>query len=164
MVDFGFHHCPIPSQCGRCTKKNGGQAVQALGRSRGGFSTKIHVTVDALGNPLRLLLTGGQVHDSLMAESLLAAFDFEGVMADRGYDSDALIRLITDQDAQVVIPSRKNRKQPRETDWYQYKDRHLVECFINKIKHYRRIFTRFEKYASRFMAFLSFVSTLIWLK
>ncbi|MDA0244266.1 MAG: IS5/IS1182 family transposase, partial [Chloroflexi bacterium] len=56
------------------------------------------------------------------------------------------------------------RTEPRETDWHLYKNRHLVECFINKIKHYRRIFSRFEKYAKRYMAFLQFVAALIWLK
>ncbi len=59
---------------------------------------------------------------------------------------------------------RKNRVEQRETDWFTYKDRHLVECFFNKIKHYRAIFSRFEKYASRYMSLLSFASALIWLR
>lgn len=145
-------------------KKNGGQEAQSLGKSKGGFSTKIHATVDALGNPLRLLLTGGQRGDSTQAIPLLEGFDFSGVMADRGYDADAILDFIAQNEATAVIPAKKNRVIQRDTDWHTYKDRHLVECFMNKIKQYRRIFSRFEKYASRYMSFLSFASALIWLR
>ena len=145
-------------------KKSGGQAEQALGKSVGGFSTKIHVAVDALGNPLRLLLTGGQRGDATQAIPLLEGFDFAGVMADRGYDTDDILDFITQNDAEAVIPAKKNRIVQRNTDWHTYKDRHLVECFMNKIKQYRRVFSRFEKYASRYMSFLSFASALIWLR
>jgi transposase len=126
-------------------KKNGGQAKQALGRSVGGFSTKIHAAVDALGNPLRFLLTGGQRGDATQAIPLLEGFDFAGVMADRGYDADDILEFIAQNEAEAVIPAKKNRIDQRETDWHTYKDRHLVECFMNKIKQYRRIFSRFEK-------------------
>lgn len=144
--------------------QKGGQAEQALGRSVGGFSTKIHVTVDALGNPLRLLLTGGQNGDAPQAISLLEGFDFAGVMADRGYDADNILDFIAQNEAEALIPAKKNRLVQRDTDWHTYKGRHLVECFMNKIKQYRRIFSRFEKYASRYMSFLSFASALIWLR
>ena len=163
MVASRFNRGASTSLCRWCPQKNGGQAQQALGRSRGGFSTKIHVTVDAHGNPLRLILTGGQAHDAPLALDLLAGFDFEGVMADRSYDSADIIAYIENLEATAVIPSRKNCTVQRETDWVLYKDRHLVECFINKIKHFRRIFSRFEKYASRYLAFLQFVASLIWL-
>ena len=142
-------------------KINGGQAEQALGRSRGGFSTKIHVNVDALGNPLRFLLTGGQRHDITQAEDLIAGYEFERVIADRSYD---LLRRIAEQEAEAVIPPRKNRKEQRDYDKHLYKERHFVECFFNKIKHYRRLFSRFEKLDKRYLGFLSFVGTLIWLR
>lgn len=145
-------------------KKSGGQAEQALGKSVGGFSTKIHAAVDALGNPLRLLLTGGQRGDATQAIPLLEGFDFSGVMADRGYDANDILDFIAQNDAEAVIPAKKNRVVQREIDWHTYKERHLVECFMNKIKQYRRIFSRFEKYASRYMSFLSFASALIWLR
>lgn len=145
-------------------KAKGGQAEQGLGRSVGGFSTKIHVTVDALGNPLRLLLTGGQTGDATQAIPLLEGFDFQAVLADRGYDADKILAFIAQTEAEAIIPAKKNRLVQRDTDWHTYKTRHLVECFINKIKHYRRIFSRFEKYARRYMAFLSFASALIWLR
>ena len=117
-------------------KKNGGQAEQALGKSVGGFSTKIHAMVDALGNPLRLLLTGGQTGDATQAIPLLEGFDFSSVLADRAYDTNAILDFITKNDAKAVIPSKKNRIVQREIDWYTYKERHLVECFMNKISNY----------------------------
>jgi transposase len=150
--------------CGWGPKKNGGQAEQALGRSRGGFSSKIHIGVDGLGNPLRFLLTAGQAHDSTQAKALIAGLDFERLIADKSYDFDELLDLLRQQEAEAVIPPRANRKQQREYDQHLYKERHLVECFINKIKQYRRIFTRFDKLASRFLGFLQFVGTLIWLR
>jgi transposase len=145
-------------------KKSGGQESQALGRSRGGFSTKIHASVDALGNPLRFLLTGGQRHDITQADDLIAAFDFERVIADRSYDAEAFLRLIAEKQAEAVIPPRKNRKEPREYDPHLYKERQLIECFFNKIKHYRRLFSRFEKLDQRLLGFLSFAGALIWLR
>jgi transposase len=141
-------------------KKNGGQASQALGRSRGGFSTKIHANVDALGNPLRFLLTGGQRHDITQANGLIADFDFERVIADRSYDSDEFLDRIAAKQAEAVIPPRKNRTEPRDYDHHLYKERHLIECFFNKIKHYRRLFSRFEKLDQRLLGFLSFAGKL----
>jgi len=152
-----------PCAAGAATKQ-GGQQAQALGRSRGGFSTKIHAVVDALGNPLDFVLTAGQAHDVKQAQTLLHGRHCASVVADKAYDADALIELIESMGAIPVIPARKNRIEPRHYDTHLYKERHLVECFINKIKWYRRIFSRFDKLASRFLGFLSFVATLIWLR
>ena len=145
-------------------QKRGHQREQCLGRSRGGFSSKIHLLVDALGFPLQFILTGGERHDLSQAESLLAPFHFDAVIADKGYDSDPLRELLTARQVEVVIPSRRYRKQPRDYDRLRYKERNIVERFINRIKWYRRIFTRYEKLARRFMAFLHFAATLIWLE
>jgi transposase len=120
--------------------------------------------VDALGNPLNILLTAGHRHDLSQAEALLADCLGDHVIADRGYDSDDFLHFILDQDAIPVIPSRKNRRQRRDHDLHLYKERHLVECFINKIKQYRRVFSRFEKLASRYLGFVKFAATLIWLR
>jgi transposase len=122
------------------------------------------VTVDALGNPLRSLLTGGQRHDLTQAAALLADFAFERLLADRGYEADAFLHLLAEKDIAAVIPPRKNRTAPREYDRPLYKERHLVECFMNKIKHDRRIFSRFEKLSKRFLGFLYFVGAPIWLR
>lgn len=149
---------------GRAEKKHGGQAAQALGRSRGGFSTKIHIAVDALGNPLRLLLTGGECHDSPHAAALIAGFSCEALIADKGYDDAKLVGAVTAAGIEAVIPPRRNRIEQRDYDRHLYRERHLIECFINKIKHYRRVFSRFEKLAKNYLGFLSFISALVWLR
>jgi len=117
-----------------------------------------------LGNPLRLVLTGGECHDSPQADVLIEGLPAQAVIADKGYDSDDFIESVTKTGAQAVIPPRKNRKDQREYDKHLYRERHLVECFINKIKHYRRVFSRFDKLAKNYLSFLSFVSALIWLR
>lgn len=141
-----------------------GQSAQALGRSRGGFSTKVHVSVDGLGNPLRFMLTPGQQHDITQAEALLSGCRGEYVIADKGYDARHFIEYLTAAGMVAVIPARGNRKEPRDYDTHLYRERHVVECFIGKIKHYRRVFSRFDKLASRYLGFLQFAATLIWLR
>ena len=120
--------------------------------------------MDALGNPLNFLLTPGQTHESQQADVLLAAHECDYVIADKGYDSSDLIDLIVEMNAVPVIPSRSNSKRPRAYDRHLYQERHLVECYFNKIKWFRRIFTRFEKLDRNYLGFLSFVSVLIWLR
>ena len=147
----------------RC-KTSEGQDCQALERSRGGLSTKIHVAVDGLSNPLRFRLSAGQQHDITCAEALIDGYSSEYVIADASYDAMAFIESITRMGAVSVIPLRANRRKSRTYDVHLYKERHLVECFINKIKHYRRICPRFDKLAIRYMGFLSFVAAIIWLR
>ena len=120
--------------------------------------------MDALGNPLQFQLTAGQAHDITQAESLLLPAPIGYVIADKGYDAETFVQAIRERGAVPVIPPRSNRKMPREYDAHLYKERHLVECFINKIKHYRRIFSRYDKLAITYLGFLHFVSTLIWLR
>ncbi|HYQ91529.1 MAG TPA: transposase [Candidatus Competibacteraceae bacterium] len=103
--------------------------AEALGRSRGGFSTKIHALTDALGNPLDFVLTSGQAGDITQAEALLPDDPMDAVVADKGYDADAFVATVSARGAAAVIPPRKNRQQPREYDWHLYKERHLIECF-----------------------------------
>ena len=141
-------------------------AAEALGRSRGGFGTKVHAITDALGNPLDFVLTGGQASDIGKADRWLELTPegTEAFVGDKGYDSDALVQAIEARGMEPVIPPRSHRTTPREVNWWVYKERHLIECFFNKIKHYRRIFSRFEKLARNYMGFLRFVSALIWLR
>jgi transposase len=120
--------------------------------------------VDALGNPLRLLLTAGQCHDSPQATHLIEGYEPLVLIADKGYYSDALIESVTAKGIEVVVPPKKNRLVQREYDRHLYRERHLIECFINKIKQYRRVFSRFEKLSKNYLGFLSFVSALIWLR
>jgi transposase len=117
-----------------------------------------------LGNPLRLILTAGQESDVTQGAPLIKDLAAQASIADKGYDLDALVKTITVQQAQAVIPPCSNRKEQREYDWHLYRERHLVECFIGKIKHYRRVFSRFEKLSKSYLGFLSFVSALIWLR
>lgn len=85
------------------------------------------------------------------------------VLADRAYDTNAILELLHEQHARPVIPSKRSRRKQRPCDWSLYKERHGVECFFNKIKQYRRIATRFEKLACTFKAFLMLVSIMVWL-
>lgn len=121
--------------------------------------------VDALGNPVRLLLSEGQKADITYAPALLNELDFQAVLADKGYDSDNFLQLIAQEhQAQAVIPPKKNRKQQREYDRHLYKQRNLVERFINLAKHFRRVATRYEKTARNFLAFWNFASICILLR
>ena len=122
------------------------------------------MSVDALGNPLRFILTGGQSHDITQGPALIAGYTYEHVIGDRAYDSDDFRQGIGDTGGIPEIPPRGNRKEPVQYDEYRYRERHLVECFINKIKHYRRVFSRFDKLSQRYMGFLNFVGALIWLR
>ena len=135
-----------------------------MGRSRGGFTSKIHVSVDALGNPLRFTLTGGQTHVIAQAVALLPATPFAHLIADKGYDAEEFVQVVRARGAVPVIPPRSNRRTPREYDAHLYRERHLVECFFSKIKQFRHVFSRFDKLALTFLGFVHFVSTLIWLR
>ena len=143
------------------TKKEG---AQSLGRSRGGFSTKIHLATDALGNALRFILTGGERNDITQAEQLIENFSAEYVIADKGYDSEAFILRLKEQNSEAVIPSRSNHKEQREIDQHLYKERHLIENQIGKLKHFRRVFSRFDKLAKNYLSFIYFASTVVWLR
>ena len=88
------------------------------------------MSVDALGNPLRCKLTGGQDHDITQAEALIAHYLGESVIGDKAYDSASFLQVILSQGAVPVIPPRSNREVSREYDEHLYQERHLVECFI----------------------------------
>jgi transposase len=122
------------------------------------------VGVDALGNPVRFILTGGQVHDILQAEDLIRDFSFDNLLADKGYDADWFRARIAETGATAVIPSISARSRAIPYDKHIYRERNLVERFINKIKHFRRIATRYEKTALSFAAMLFLVGAVIWLR
>ena len=128
------------------------------------MTTKIHAIVDALGNPLAISLTGGQVNDITQAEALAAKVAPQALLADKGYDSDALIESLGVRAIQAVIPPKSNRKIKRGCDYALYAERNLIERFFNIIKHFRGIATRYEKTARNFLAGLHLVCALSWLK
>jgi transposase len=136
-----------------------------MGRSRGGLTTKIHALVEGRGLPLRLVLTGGQVHDTQAAAELLAALPQETVVvADKGYDADWIRELIESQDAAPNIPAKSSRRQRFCFSKRLYRERNLIERFFNKLKHFRRAATRYEKLAANYLAMLKIASVRLWLR
>jgi transposase len=135
-----------------------------LGRSRGGFGTKIHTAVNGLGLPVKIVLTPGQDADVTQAKTLLQDVPFEIVIADKGYDSQAVVDTIEAVGGKAVIPPRTNRTQQRDYDRERYRDRHLAERFWNKAKHYRRVATRYEKTARNFLGFIHVASIMVLLQ
>ena len=143
-------------------KKNGEDQDQAIGRSKGGLSTKIHATCDALGNPTSFHLTPGQAHDLDGADALLPSLQAEALLADKAYDADARVQdKLEDRDIPAVIPSKANRKEPIEYDKHLYKARHLIENFFQKLKQYRAIATRYDKTALNFLRAIYLAASVI---
>ena len=122
--------------------------------------------VDALGNPVAFLLSSRQVHDSKIAVDLLRKIQIKGsqILADRAYSSEEIRSYITSQHAHYVIPPKQNTKKPWRVDWHFYKERHLVACFFNKLKQFRRVATRYDKLAVSFLAFIHLTAVSILLK
>lgn len=127
------------------------------------MTTKLHVAVDALGNPLRVILSAGQIADITQAGALIKDQPAEFIVADKGYDADAFVETITAQGSQPVIPPRSNRIAPRTFDRHIYKSRNLIERFFNRIKQFRRIATRYDKLASSFLSFIHLACAFVWL-
>ena len=115
-----------------CAAGYGEQEAEGLGRGVGGFTSKIHAKVDALGNPLKFIITAGQRHDISQANALLENVINSQVIADRGYDSNILRLQLAQQGCESIIPSKSNSKNPYEYDKDIYKERHAVECFFPK--------------------------------
>jgi transposase len=113
---------------------------------------------------VKIVLTPGQDADVCQAKTLLEGAPFEVVIADKGYDSQALVDAIEAQGGEAVIPSRHNNRVQRDFDRDRYKDRNLAERFWNKLKHYRRVATRYEKTARNFLAFLHVASLMVLLR
>lgn len=137
---------------------------EALGRSRGGFGCKIHAIVDALGLPIKFILTGGQAADITQAIPLMTGSTAQVCLADKGYDSDAFLAWLKERGIKAVIPPKANRKEQRDCDWWLYKERHVVECMFGKLKYFRRIAMRYEKKSINFMGMLAFAAALLWLR
>lgn len=116
-----------------------------------------------MGNPLSFILTPGQSSDIKQAEALLDPYEPLAVIADKAYDSDEFINAILEKGAEAVIPPKSNRKQQREIDRNLYKDRNKIERFFNRIKHYRRIATRYDKTARNYLAFVQVAAIMTWL-
>jgi transposase len=133
-----------------------GNREQHMGRSRGGLTSKIHVVVDTNGLPVYLGLTPGEAHDSQLCSVLLGKLQPRTMLlADRGYDADWI---------RAFIPPKRNRKEPICFSQHVYRARNLVERFFNKIKHCRRVATRYDKLAANYLAFIQLASIRLWLR
>ena len=157
----------IDSTCCRAHQASAGApkkaGPQAIGLTRGGLNTKIHAVCDALGNPLRFILTPGQQHDSKPVQELLENLPAKALLADKAYDSDKIVQFAQEQGMEVIIPSKVNRKQQRALDKHRYKARHLVENLFQRMKVFRRVATRYDKLDERFLGFVHIAGIMKWL-
>jgi transposase len=139
-----------------------------LGRSRGGFSTKVHGAVSGLMLPVALLLSAGQEADVSHAQALLDAVpaeaEIETVIADKGYDSKAVVQAVEARGAEAVIPTLSTRKEQRVIDKERYKQRNVAERFWAKVKQFRRVATRYEKTGRNYLAFVQVASIMVALR
>ncbi len=140
--------------------KKGTQETEALGRSRGGFTTKLHARCDARGLPLGFVLTPGQTHDVQGFAPLFRMISdkIEAFLADRGYDADAIREEIAKADVEAVIPAKSNRRTPIPHDRVKYKWRNLIERLFNKLKNWRRVATRYDKTRESYLGFVALAS------
>jgi transposase len=147
----------------------------ALGRSRGGITSKIHILCDRLGHPLHFHLTAGQTHESTVLDALLIGADAHlidgqgepvawpiALVGDKGYRADWIDEYLLSLGIQPVIPSKANQDRnarPVAFDRVAYRNRNIVERLIGWLKECRRIFSRFEKTAKNFggMIMMAFI-------
>lgn len=137
---------------------------RAIGKSRGGATTKIHIAADAHGNPIDFEITGGEVHDAKVAEAIITKVGGgENFIGDKGYDSESIRDQIRKAGMNPVIPRKSNSIKPNpEFDSHLYKHRHLVENLFARLKHFRSIATRYEKLERNFRAMVFLACTVIW--
>lgn len=145
------------------TAKNG-SSDHSLCRSRGGLTTKILVVADTQGLPIRLGVTAGQAHDGRVADALLDRLPRTIVLADKACDSDRIRELIQKQGATPNIPPKSNWRWKPCFSKRLYRERNLIERFFSKLKHFRRVATRYDKLANNFLAMVQLASTRLWLR
>lgn len=157
----------------------GGQEHEALGRSRGGFSTKVHLRAESGGKPLAIVLSGGERHESRYVEALLDAGRVRRraqgrprarprcLVGDRGYSYPTVRRLLVRRHIRAVIPRRRDQRPDdgryAPFDRVAYRERNRVERLVNRMKQYRRVATRYEKRAAHYLAMLTLAALLLWL-
>lgn len=159
----------VTSRLTSIVQETAGRRQQAIGLSRGGNTSKIHLAVDSYGLPIEFIITGGEVHDS-KADSkaanqlieLLPQSDF--FVADKGYDSEAIREKIRERNSIPVIPRKKNSLCGNaDIDWCLYKYRHLVENAFARLKYFLAIATRYDKLKIYFESMLALACSMIWL-
>lgn len=129
------------------------------------MTSKIHVVVDERGLPVCLALTAGQASDKATAPRLIEALPIASVLiADRGYDWQHLIDMVSQRGGTAHIPTQRDRKVQRSVDKALYRQRNLVERFFCKLKHFRRIATRYDKLARNYLAAVALASARLWMR
>ena len=120
--------------------------------------------VDALGNPVRFFLSGGEAHDPVGADHLLPGMQADTLIADKAFDAnERVIQPLAAAGKTAVIPSRTNRQVGRTYDRHLFKERHLIENFFARLKQFRAIATRYDKTRRNFLAAIQLAATVIWL-
>jgi transposase len=159
-----LHACEGPPLGPRVQKK--GDAIQAVGRSRGGRTSKIHALADDLGRPVAFTLTPGNIADISVARDLLETLaPPKRLLADKAYDADSLRNWLKTRRVQAVIPSTATRRTPYPLDKTAYKRRNLIERMFCRLKDWRRIATRYDRTARNFLSALALAATLtFWAK
>lgn len=142
----------------------GGKDFEGIGKTRGGWGTKIHVVTDSLGNPIKFKMTEGQINDNIPAIEILLGMSSKYFVADKAYDTNDIREFLEKQKIEAVIPNQGRRIDLFDYDTYIYKERHLVECFFQKIKRLRRIAMRFEKNLAMFQGMFLIACILVWLR
>jgi len=139
--------------------------TQAIGKSRAGNTTKLHLAVDSCGLPIEFELTGGEIHDCTAAPNLIDKLDVsEIIVADKGYDSEKIRTQIRDKGSMPVIPRKENSLVGNhDMDWCLYKYRHLVENAFARLKHYRAIATRYDKLKRNYESMVAIACAYLWL-
>ena len=152
------------------------QAREALGRSQGGFTTKVHLRAEGNGRPITAVLTGGERHEQIALE---AALDHGAVRrlgrgrprlrpraaaGDKAYSSPRARAHLRRRHIRPVVPAKKNERRQPGFDREAYRLRNRVERLINRLKHFRRIATRYEKRAANYLAMLHIGVILLWPK
>lgn len=157
------HHSPRP-RLGSGRKR--GAHRRALGRSRGGFTSKLHCLADALGRPLAFHLTAGEAADCKAYEHLIDLPERAPValLADKGYDADAIRADLANRKIEAVIPGRSNRRVKIEHDRTIYKQRNLIERMFGHLKINRAIATRYDQLANSFLGMVHLATARYWLK
>jgi transposase len=119
---------------------------------------------DTLGRPVRFLLAPGNSHDILAVPTLLEGYRPEAVLADRAYDANSLRQHLEQIGAEAVIPSTRSRRAPIPHDSIVYKLRNRIERCFNKLKHFRRFATRYDRLAAHYLAFIHIAASMIWMR
>ena len=165
------HPRPTRGADARCHSREGaslgggrkrGAAAQAIGRSRGGRTTKLHLAVDEAGRPRRMILGPGHRGEAPVALDLIGDAAPAHLLADAGYDSRAIRSRIAERGGQAVIPNHPTRKHPHPFDRKLYRQRNIVERTFCRLKDWRRIATRYDRLAQNFLAAVALASIVIY--